>query len=85
IDTQRTLFTTQDEAAVSKGQVSKNYVSLFKALAGGAALPTADEMVAPPTHGQMRKQAREKKRAARAASSGESADDAEAGETELGE
>ena len=36
LDAERTKFSTEDEAAVSKGQIAKNYVQLFKALGGGS-------------------------------------------------
>ena len=35
LDAERSLFNVQDEAAISRGQVSKNLVSLYKALGGG--------------------------------------------------
>ena len=36
LDAERTKFSTEDEEAVSKGQVAKNYVTLYKALGGGS-------------------------------------------------
>ncbi len=36
LDAERTKFNTEDEAAVSKGQIAKNYVALYKALGGGS-------------------------------------------------
>ena len=41
LDAERTLFTAQDESALSEGLVSGNYIRLFKALGGGT------EMVMP--------------------------------------
>lgn len=41
LDAQRTLFTDQDAAASSEGTVAANYVTLFKALGGGAPAETA--------------------------------------------
>ncbi|MCF6311407.1 MAG: efflux transporter outer membrane subunit [Verrucomicrobiales bacterium] len=35
LDAERTLFTAQDDSAISEGTVSANYVRLFKALGGG--------------------------------------------------
>lgn len=35
LDAERSLFTAQDDSAISQGSVSANYVSLFKALGGG--------------------------------------------------
>lgn len=35
LDTERTLFLQQDQLAVSEGQVTKNLISLYKALGGG--------------------------------------------------
>ncbi len=36
LDAERTKFTTEDEEAVSKGQIAKDYVVLYKALGGGS-------------------------------------------------
>ena len=36
LDAERTLFSGQDEAAASRGQIAADYVALFKALGGGA-------------------------------------------------
>lgn len=36
IDTERTKFTNEDQAAVSKGQIATYYISLYKALGGGS-------------------------------------------------
>lgn len=38
IDTERVLFQNQDLAVASKGQIARNYVALYRALGGGAAL-----------------------------------------------
>lgn len=38
IDTERVLFQNQDLAVASKGQIARNYVGLYRALGGGAAL-----------------------------------------------
>ncbi|MEM6915801.1 MAG: efflux transporter outer membrane subunit, partial [Verrucomicrobiota bacterium] len=38
IDTERVLFQNQDLAVDSKGQIARNYVALYRALGGGAAL-----------------------------------------------
>lgn len=38
IDTERVLFQNQDLAVESKGQIARNYVALYRALGGGAAL-----------------------------------------------
>ncbi|MDF1823663.1 MAG: efflux transporter outer membrane subunit [Verrucomicrobiales bacterium] len=38
IDTERVLFQNQDLAVTSKGQIARNYVALYRALGGGAAL-----------------------------------------------
>ncbi len=35
LDAERTIFSGQDEAAVSRGQIAADYVALFKALGGG--------------------------------------------------
>ena len=39
LDAQRTVFSNQDEQAVSQGQISAGYVALFKALGGGTEMP----------------------------------------------
>ncbi len=36
LDAERTKFTTEDEAAVSRGQMARNYITLYKALGGGS-------------------------------------------------
>lgn len=38
IDSERVLFQNQDLAVTSKGQIARNYVALYRALGGGAAL-----------------------------------------------
>ena len=35
LDSERTKFSTEDELAVSRGQIAKDYVVLYKALGGG--------------------------------------------------
>jgi outer membrane protein TolC len=35
LDAERTLLSAQDQVAQSKGQVSSNLISLYKALGGG--------------------------------------------------
>lgn len=44
LDAQRTLFTTQDDRAINRGQIARNYVTLYKALGGG----TEMELAPPP-------------------------------------
>lgn len=36
LDAERTKFSTEDEAAASRGQIAKNYITLYKALGGGS-------------------------------------------------
>ena len=36
LDAERTLFSTEDDTAISKGQVGRDYVTLYKALGGGS-------------------------------------------------
>jgi NodT family efflux transporter outer membrane factor (OMF) lipoprotein len=48
LDAERTIFATQDEAAISRGLIAANYVALFKALGGGTkmrvdAMPANDK------------------------------------------
>ncbi len=43
LDAERSLFTAQDDSAISEGSVSANYVRLFKALGGGT-----ETVLAPP-------------------------------------
>lgn len=38
IDAERVLFTTEDEAIVTKGAISAGYISLYKALGGGTVM-----------------------------------------------
>jgi hypothetical protein len=38
IDSERVLFQNQDLAVASKGQIARNYVGLYRALGGGAAV-----------------------------------------------
>ncbi|NOY00111.1 MAG: efflux transporter outer membrane subunit [Verrucomicrobia bacterium] len=51
LDAERSLFTAQDDSAISEGSVSANYVRLFKALGGGTetilASPTEKEKGSP--------------------------------------
>jgi NodT family efflux transporter outer membrane factor (OMF) lipoprotein len=45
LDAQRSLLAAQDSAAASKGLVARNYISLYKALGGGAPPPAAGEVM----------------------------------------
>ena len=45
LDAQRSLFAAQDDAAASKGQVARNYITLYKALGGGAPPPPPGEVM----------------------------------------
>jgi NodT family efflux transporter outer membrane factor (OMF) lipoprotein len=52
LDAQRTLFNTEDDHVISKGQIAKNYITLYKALGGGTEMelipaPTPDAAIAP--------------------------------------
>jgi len=43
LDAQRSLFSQQDQLAVSEGQVVQNLIGLNRALGGGWALPSEDQ------------------------------------------
>ena len=47
LDTERTLFLQQDQLAISEGQVTKNLISLYKALGGGWATGSHSTVPAP--------------------------------------
>lgn len=52
LDTERTLFLQQDNLAVSEGQVTKNLISLYKALGGGWSLSALPEEAKPQRPGE---------------------------------
>ncbi len=45
LDAERTKFNVEDDQVVSRGQIAKNYITLYKALGGG----TEMELIPPPT------------------------------------
>ncbi|MBL9152663.1 MAG: efflux transporter outer membrane subunit [Verrucomicrobiales bacterium] len=48
LDAERTKFSAEDEETVSRGQIARHYITLYKALGGG----TATELVPPPAASQ---------------------------------